>query len=150
MQVAGQEIDAVAGEESKPVTDARMEEAILKAMSDEASRLILKSATVESRSIEEIVQELGVPASTAYRRVHELVESGLLLIERVMITGEGRRYLLYRSAFREMSMTLESGELSVRVSLNEDVADRFHRTWQSIRLRQAGYRPTTASADHGV
>lgn len=118
---------------SRTVTDPRMAGAILEAMSDEISRRILNSVTAQGKAVEEISADGEIPSSTAYRRVHELAQTGLLLVERIIISESGKRYMIYRSAFRGVRIEFVSGELQVRVILNEDVADRFFRMWQSAR-----------------
>lgn len=110
-----------------------MAKAILEAISDEVTRRILGLTILKGRSIEDISLVSGIPSSTAYRRVHELAAIGLLIVERILFTETGRRYLVYRSAFRGIGIEMESSELKVQVTLNEDVADRFNKFWQSLR-----------------
>jgi len=107
--------------------------AILEAMSNEVSRRILSSTIEKGKPVEEISLESGIPPSTAYRRVQELCEIGLLVVERIVISPSGKRYSIFRSAFRGVVAELESGQLHVEVTLNEDVADRFYRMRQAIR-----------------
>lgn len=115
------------------VSDTRMEGAIIHAMSDEISRMILNSTAAKGGSVEEITHEIGFPLSTVYRRIHELEEAGLLLLEEIVLPGNGRRYSLYRSAFNRITMALDPGGLRIWVTLNENVAYKFHMKWQSIR-----------------
>ncbi len=119
----------------KTVTDPIMVGAILAAMSDDVSRKILSSTIAKGKPVEEISAESNIPPSTAYRRVQELSELGLMLVERILISESGKRYSIFRSAFRGVVAELESGQLHVEVTLNEDVADRFYRMRQSIRFR---------------
>jgi len=117
----------------KTVTDPTMAGAILEAMSDEVSRRILSSTMDKGKAVEEISLESNIPPSTAYRRVQALTEIGLLVVERIVISEAGKRYSIFRSAFRGVMAELESGVLRVEVTLNEDVADRFYRMRQAIR-----------------
>jgi phosphomannomutase len=93
--------------------------AILDAVSDETSRRILNSTIREARPAEGIAHEIDVPVSTVYRRVHELAVAGVLFVERIVTTKEGKRYSLYRSAFRGIKATLDEGRLQVWVTLND-------------------------------
>lgn len=120
---------------SRIVTDPKLAKAILEAISDEITRCILGSTIERGKPIEDISAENGIPSSTAYRRVHELAAMGLLVVERIMFTETGKRYSIYRNAFRNVKVEMESNELKVQVTLNEDVADRFYRIWQAVRLR---------------
>lgn len=136
MQVVKEELEAfpvAPAPLGKTVTDPIMAGAILEAMSNEVSRRILSSTTAKAKPVEEISAESNIPPSTTYRRVQELVETGLLVVERIMISDSGKRYSIFRSAFRSVLAELESGQLHIEVTLNEDVADRFYRMRQSIR-----------------
>lgn len=90
--------------------------------------------TVEKAiSVEELSHTLAIPISTCYRRVNEMREVGLLTVERTIITDDGKKSELYRSAFRGINLQLQKGEIIVDVELNEDVAIRLSRLWASLR-----------------
>ncbi len=120
---------------SKIVTDPSMARAILEAMSDDVSRVILSSTIAKGKPVEQISEESNIPPSTTYRRVQELSELGLMVVERIVISESGKRYSVFRSAFKGVVAELDSGQLHVEVTLNEDVAERFYRMRQSIRFR---------------
>jgi predicted transcriptional regulator len=108
--------------------------AILEAMSDSFSRKIITSTISEGKTIDAISSENHIPISTAYRRVNELVDQGIIIVERIVLTATGKRYSIYRSAFSEVRIDLESEDLSVRVTPNTDVADKLYRVWQSMSI----------------
>jgi hypothetical protein len=99
------------------------------AVSDELSRKVLAAATSCGKTAREISVEQAVPLSSCYRRMRELVEQGLLLVERVVVTADGKRYALYRSSFRTVEMLADSGEVSVSAELNSEVAEKFRQKW---------------------
>jgi DNA-binding transcriptional ArsR family regulator len=119
----------------KTVTDPMMVGAILEAMSDEVSRKILSATIASGKPVEEIAAGTSIPPSTAYRRVQELAELGLLVVEKIVISQSGKRYSLFRSTFRGVLAELESGQVHVEVTLNEDVAERFYNMRQALRFR---------------
>jgi hypothetical protein len=98
---------------------------VTKALSDEFSRRILLSTVAEGKTIQDISAEQSVPLSTCYRRARELVDEGLLVVERIVITGDGNRYALYRSAFKTFEMTSDLASISLSAGLNDDVAEKF-------------------------
>jgi DNA-binding Lrp family transcriptional regulator len=102
---------------------------IASAMSDELSRRILFSALSAGRSAKEISVEQAVPLSSCYRRIRELVDQGLLLVERIIVTAGGKRYALYRSSFRTVEMFADFDEVSVSAELNAEVAEKFRQKW---------------------
>ena len=91
---------------------------VLNAISDPYTRRILASATEAAKSIEALSEENGIPISTCYRRVHELVKDHLLRIEHTTITPEGKRYQTFRSVFNTMEVTLCCGEVVIDLKLN--------------------------------
>jgi len=137
MQVVREELEPIGVPRmplGKTVTDPLMARAILEAMSDDVSRKILSSTISKAKPVEEISAESGIPPSTTYRRVQELSQMGLILVERIVISGSGKRYSLFRSAFRGVIAEMDSHELHVEVTINEDVEDRFYKMRQAIRF----------------
>ena len=115
------------------ITGQHVRDAIIRALADDYSRKILLSAVEKARSVEDFSHSLTIPISTAYRRVNEMKEVGLLTVEKTIITDDGKKSELYRSAFRGINLQLEKDEIIVDVELNEDVATRLSRLWESLR-----------------
>lgn len=104
---------------------------LVRAISDEFSKRILVSTISEGKTVHEISTEQAVPLSSCYRRARQLVRQGLLIVERIVLTPEGRRFAVYRNSFREIEMTSDFGEVSVSAVLNGVVADKFRGMWFS-------------------
>jgi len=107
----------------------QMSKAILAALGDDFSDKILSCTNEKARTVEEISSLEGIPLSTCYRRIRHLVDSGLLLIERIVITNSGRRFAEYRSSFASFQVSFDPTGTHVQASLNQDVADK-------VRCRQ--------------
>ena len=99
------------------------------AVSDDLSKRILAAAVSCGKTALEISVEQAIPLSSCYRRIRELVEQGLLLVERVVVTSDGKRYALYRSSFRTVEMLADFSEVSVSAELNAEVAEKFRQKW---------------------
>ncbi len=84
----------------------------------------------------EIIHQCALPPSSVYRRISEFVDAGLLTIERIVISEDGKKFSLYRSAIRDISAEYKSGELEVNVSLNEDVVSKLTRLWTSMKVEK--------------
>jgi hypothetical protein len=67
----------------------------------------------------DIVKECDIPHTTAYRIVNELKEKGILFIERIVLTRDGKKYALYRSAITGVEISFIDGTLNVRALPNE-------------------------------
>ncbi len=106
---------------------------MVNALADEYSRKILLKTIDHSYSVEELSRSENVPISTAYRRVNELKDAGLLTVEKTILTNDGKKFEMYRSAFRSIHIDLRGSEIVIDADLNEDVATRLSRLWAAMR-----------------
>jgi DNA-binding Lrp family transcriptional regulator len=102
-------------------------------MGDEYSRKIILSVIPAAKSVEDMSRENDIPLSTCYRRVHELLESQILVVEKIIVTPDGKKYELLRSAYRAVTVTFDTGVMRVEATVNEDVADKLRRLWMTMR-----------------
>jgi hypothetical protein len=109
----------------------------LTALSDEFSRRILVSTVSKGKTVQEISAEQAVPLSSCYRRAHDLVDRGLLVVEKIVVTAEGKRYAIFRSCFERVEIELNLSEISVSVKMNEDVADKFQQKLFRLSLGES-------------
>jgi hypothetical protein len=117
------------------VVEQDRKDALLQSMADESKRKILLSTMWKVKAIHEISSESGIPISTCYRRVHELLILRLLRIDRTIISETGKKYELYRSTIKEAKVNFSSGELSVDVTLTpREPEDRLSPLWKSDGL----------------
>ncbi len=114
------------------ITDPLRANSIVQSLSDEYSRKILLSAIPGAKSVEDLSKENDIPLSTCYRRVHELLDSHILVVERIIVTPEGKKYELLRSAYRSVTVSFDGGAIRVEALINEDVADKLRRIWLTM------------------
>jgi len=93
----------------------------MKALADEYSRAILASIMDKPKSVVEISMECNIPMSTAYRRVHELEEAGLVQVNGSIISSDGKRYYLYRSRIKAVRTIFGVDSLNVEIIPNEEM-----------------------------
>ncbi len=116
------------------VLDQSKADEIVKALSDEYSRKIILSIIAESLPIEEISHRTNVPVSTCYRRVHELFSFGIVIADRTIIEDDGKKFICYKSNFKNATIQLESGELKVDLVMNnKDPSEKLHDIWSSVK-----------------
>lgn len=104
------------------------------AISDETSRAILAACIGEARPVKQISRAADVPLATVYRRVDDLQEDGLLVVERSAITEDGKRYDLYRSRIEVAMLRVSQEGVEVEWHVDEPVEDRLARMWEQMRL----------------
>jgi predicted transcriptional regulator len=115
------------------IDSSKVRDALIAALADDYSRKIILKTINKAQSVEELSRSEGIPISTAYRRINELKDVGLLAIEKTILSDDGKKYELYRSAFKSFRIDLEQGEIKIEAELNEDVAIRLARLWASMR-----------------
>jgi len=113
------------------VLNGALARGILTALADEFSRRIVSSTVKEGKTVQEISLEQAVPLSTCYRRTGELSRNGLLMVERIVVTGEGKRYAVYRSSFTSVQISSNIEVTSASARINPDVAEKFHLLWMN-------------------
>ncbi|HUI01395.1 MAG TPA: hypothetical protein VLX56_07180 [Nitrososphaerales archaeon] len=116
-----------AGREGVMVLGGVLAAGALRALADEPSRRILASALSGAKKANEISEEQAIPMSSCYRKIHELVEQGLLVVDRIFVTGDGKRYATYRSTFKSVEMVSDTSGIMVYAELNEAAAEKFRQ-----------------------
>lgn len=108
------------------------------ALSDPYARRILVVCVKAPKPVKDISQETGLPIATAYRHVNQLVEQGVLIIERSAMTPDGKKYDLYRARVRSARIEIDSGGERIVWEPNEAVEERLMNMWESLRFQVGG------------
>jgi len=111
-------------------------QALVQGLADEYSRKIILSAIPASKSVEDMSRENDIPLSTCYRRVHELLDAQILVVEKIIVTPDGKKYELLRSSYKAVSVSFDGGVMKVDALINEDVAEKLRRLWMTMRETQ--------------
>ena len=120
------------------VIEQDRKEAMLYAMANEYTRKIISSTISKAKSVEEIASENGIPMSTCYRRIRELLSLRILRVERTIITAEGKKHETFRSVVRDAKVNFTPTELSVEVTLQSREPDeRLTAMWNLMRQEGA-------------
>ena len=85
------------------------------------------------KSVIDITREERIPITSAYRKVKELKEYGLLKVDRIVITEDGKKYELVRSAIRSASVQFDDGELSVDVTSNVEADEKMVKRFFTLK-----------------
>jgi hypothetical protein len=107
--------------------------AVIRALLDDHSRLILTATTSAAKSVIAITHEQKIPITSAYRRVKELKEFGLLKVERIVLTPEGKKFELLRSTIRTASIQFDKGTLNVDVTAGIEADEKLVKRFFALR-----------------
>lgn len=90
------------------------------------------SATHEPQSAQQISEEIDVPIATAYRRINELTDTGLLRHEDRVLSDEHRRTNVYRRSVDQIRIDFSNGSLTVTVEERTQVKNKLDEVWHTL------------------
>lgn len=108
-------------------------EVVAEALSDAYARRVLAVCVKAAKPVKDISHETGLPLATAYRHVNQLVEAGVLVIERSAMTEDGKKYDLYRSRVRSARIEIDASGERIVWEPNEAIEERLTNMWESMR-----------------
>lgn len=114
------------------IKDRRLQQTLLQALADEQSARILAATAYQPRAVMDLIRDEGIPSSSAYRRVHELEESGLIVVARTVLRSDGKTYSMYKATFRELTVAFQAGEIVVSATPNMDAVQKAFRLFHSF------------------
>lgn len=106
---------------------------VLAALGDPLSRGVLLRLNDAPRSAQDLLGSLNVSQSTLYRRLRELEESGLIGVERFVISEDGKKSELFRSLLEEAEVRFEGSSLDVQFKFRDLTAERLSELWSGVR-----------------
>ncbi len=70
---------------------------------------IIKHATDNPISGNDIIKLCNIPHSTAYRKIKWMLETELLTIKEIKFTNDGKKYTLFQSTIHSINVNMEKG-----------------------------------------
>jgi predicted transcriptional regulator len=115
------------------INSRKLKQAILSALADEEMIKILDCAMYRATSVSNIIKECNIPHTTAYRKINWLLDKGLLLIDKIEITSDGKKYSLVRSVLKCLFVRYEYNSLIVEAEYNLDAAEKLTERFLSLK-----------------
>tara|TARA_B100001013_G_scaffold198512_1_gene120163 strand:- start:189 stop:563 length:375 start_codon:yes stop_codon:yes gene_type:complete len=117
------------------IKDEKHKTAIAHALIDEYSRKILNSTMENSKSVMDIMREQKIPMTSAYRRIKLLLDNKLIKVEKSLLTDDGKRYYLYRSAIKSVIINYIDGNLFLDITPNifDRPEDKLMQSFANIK-----------------
>ena len=114
------------------VQSQRAKKAILAALADEEMTKILDSVMDHSKSIANITRENNIAHTTCYRKTKWLINEGLIRVDKIVITPEGKKFSLYYSVFKSINVKYESNNVIVEAEQNFDIVKKAMARFYSL------------------
>ena len=110
----------------------RLKQAILAALADEEIIKILDSAMYHSKSVNDVIKECDIPHTTAYRKIKWLLDEGLIVIDKVQITQDGKKLSLFRSVLKALNIKYEYNSVIIEADQNLSIVEKITERFFSL------------------
>ncbi|WP_440988390.1 helix-turn-helix domain-containing protein [Haloarchaeobius baliensis] len=107
---------------------------VLGILSDDVAKTILTVTDQQAMSAQALEARCDASLATIYRRVDELLASGLLR-ERLELRPDGNHHKTFESNLDQLSVRLDDGSLEIDVDRRDDAADRLRTIWDAMQPR---------------
>jgi DNA-binding transcriptional ArsR family regulator len=107
------------------IQNQRLKSQIMSALSDSSMQKILRSTSFSDMSANDIIRAQGLPHSSTYRKINELIKCGLLVLYRLEIAG-GKKIAYYKSTFHSIKVSYEGiADTKIEAEPNQDALERI-------------------------
>lgn len=115
-----------------------IKEKMVTVLGDAESQRILSLVVKEPLTTLKVATELGLPVSTVYRKVGQMREAGLLLVDRFVFGADGKREAQYACAFSEIRFKPGAEGLEVEVTFSQKALEK---RWIDLLFSRPEERP---------
>ncbi|MBS3926575.1 MAG: transcriptional regulator [Nitrosarchaeum sp.] len=101
------------------IKDQELAKIFLESFADEDKKAIIGAVLDKSLVIADILDACNVPQTSGYRKINQLIESGLLISNGYEIATDGKKIRKYESIFDNVKMDIEKNIVVVKVQLKK-------------------------------
>jgi len=101
------------------VQDQELAKTFLESFADEDKKAIIGTITEKSLIISDILEQCKVPQTSGYRKINQMIESGLLISHECETGADGKKVRKYETVFNNVKMDLEKNKVVVKIQLKE-------------------------------
>lgn len=115
------------------VKNHSLKTALLTALADEEMVEIMNCVMYNSKSFNDIVLENNdIPRTTTFRKIKWLLNQHILIVDKIIITEAGKKFSLYHSTLKEISVRYENKAVIVEAEQNFDIAKKWIEKFFSL------------------
>jgi hypothetical protein len=105
------------------IEDLHINRIILEAIGDNDKKNILNAVLDKPRIISDILEICKIPQTSGYRKVNNLIQNGLLIINGHESTDDGKTINKYQPVFDNIQIHVEKNKVIVQVQLRKEYLD---------------------------
>ena len=101
------------------VKNIKFQKAIFEVFFDDEMFKIFTSTIDSTKSPYELMKTYNIPHTTLYRKINWMLDSKLLVVERIENNDDGKKFNLLRSTIESVKINYENSKLTVDVKKNK-------------------------------
>jgi DNA-binding transcriptional ArsR family regulator len=114
------------------IENERSKRAILAALADIESQMVLDAAMHNSKSVTQIIRDTGIPHTTVYRKIKWLLDEKLLVVDKIEITEDGKKSSLLRTVLKSFNIKYEYNSVVIEAEQNYDTLKKVTEKFFSL------------------
>jgi transcription initiation factor IIE alpha subunit len=105
------------------IKSQRIKRELLTTLADEEMVTIMNCVIDRSKSFNDIIAEnSSISRTTAFRKIKWLLNEGLIIVDKIVLTQDGKKFSLYHSTLKTINAKYEVYNVSVEAEPNFDIA----------------------------
>ena len=84
------------------INNNELKQNILAALADKEMLKILNLSMYNSKSVNDIIRESDISYTTVYRKIKWLLDKELLVVDKMNLSAEGKKFTTFRSVLRSI------------------------------------------------
>ena len=111
------------------INNNELKQNILAALADKEMLKILNLSMYNSKSVNDIIRESDISYTTVYRKIKWLLDKELLVVDKINLSPEGKKFTTFRSVF---VIRYKQNEIIVEAERNVDLIGKIGGHFFSI------------------
>jgi hypothetical protein len=99
------------------IKESIVTQTILESFGDDDRSSIINSVIENSKIISEILISCKIPQTSGYRKINQLIDNGLLIVDGFEVMSDDRKVCKYRSLFNNIRINIVKNKVTVDVQL---------------------------------
>ncbi len=105
------------------IGDPRINKIILEAVGDDDKKNILNAVLDKPKIISDILEICDIPQTSGYRKINNLIKNGLLIVNGLETTNDGKTVNKYQSVFENIQIRIEKNRVVIQVHPSKATLD---------------------------
>ena len=117
------------GTKGKPVekiiSNPEIVKKILKFIGDQDMMMILNDAADKPKLVSEIIKTCNLPQTSGYRKINQLVDAGMLVINGFVVGTDGRQIFKYTTSYESLTVLIDGKKSKLKIIPKKTGKNKF-------------------------